>query len=423
VDAKTKPIFVICALVRRIPSLHLPSIMIDGCKANCRLHCFHTEVCDRVHVSNLLDDLEKQLGSYYEKHGRHYHDIMKRSKLLMDHMQVDRELDRNHIDYVVPPSYNERQKEYANFIARECILRGIKIDASDNFEDWRSILGMSISMEKYIFFLYNIRKWNEEGRETVALVEVVELLIPCILTLGNRVREKLVSSIIKKGLNMYYAGPKEEFVLMMLSVFQTKVFGTEASPSQWKLRYTKEDRNVKLEAIQLRNNSTRACLRSIDTIIEASVANDETMSSTLIIAMEKYKEALKLLTLHRELTEDKIEDFQMLIDDFFELWIGIFGSQGVTNYIHMLASGHVYYFLKEYKCLYLYSQQGWEALNGEIQTFIHQNSQRGGHNSGTKKGEKSYIYAVVQMIIRNLLWKTYEADKFYLGLERKGIKC
>jgi hypothetical protein len=71
----------------------------------------------------------------------------------------------------------------------------------------------------------------------------------------------------------------------------------------------------------------------------------------------------------------------------------------------------------------LYSQQGWEALNGEIQTFIHQNSQCGGHNSGTKKGEKSYIYAVVRMIIRDLLWKTYEADKFYLALEKKGIKC
>ncbi len=160
---------------------------------------------------------------------------------------------------------------------------------------------------------------------------------------------------------------------------------------QWKLRYTKEDGNVTLEAIQLQNNSTRACLSFIDTIIEASVGNDETMSSTLIIAMEKYEEALKLLTLHCELTEDEIEDFQTLINDFFELWIGIFGSQGVTNYIHRLASGHVSYFLKEYKCLYLYSQQGWEALNGEIQTFIHQNSQCGGHNSGTKKGDRSYI--------------------------------
>jgi hypothetical protein len=53
------------------------------------------------------------------------------------------------------------------------------------------------------------------------------------------------------------------------------------------------------------------------------------------------------------------------------------------------------YFLKEYKCFYFYSQQGWGALNGKIQTFIHQNSQRGGHNSRTKQEEKSYIFSVV----------------------------
>ncbi len=132
---------------------------------------------------------------------------------------------------------------------------------------------------------------------------------------------------------MYVTGPKEEFILMMSTVFQTKVFGTEASPLQWKLRYTKEDGNVTLEAIQLRNNATHACLSSIDVINEASVQNDETMSSTLIVATQKYKEALKLLTPYRELKDEESEEFQMLIDDFFELWIGIFGSHGVTNYI------------------------------------------------------------------------------------------
>jgi hypothetical protein len=78
-------------------------------------------------------------------------------------MQVDRELDCYHIDYVVPPFNNERQKEYANFIACECILHGIKIDASDNFEDWRSILRMSVSMEKYIFFSTIFRNGMKKG--------------------------------------------------------------------------------------------------------------------------------------------------------------------------------------------------------------------------------------------------------------------
>lgn len=132
---------------------------------------------------------------------------------------------------------------------------------------------------------------------------------------------------------------------------------------------------------------------------------------------------MNILTSHRELSNDEIETFQTLVDDFFESWLDIFGYQGITNYIHMLGSGHVHYFLTRYKCLYLYSQQGWEALNGQIQSFIHQNSQKGGHNSGTKKGDKSYIYCLVRMVIRDLLWKNYEADLFYLNLERSGYKC
>jgi hypothetical protein len=40
------------------------------------------------------------------------------------------------------------------------------------------------------------------------------------------------------------------------------------------------------------------------------------------------------------------------------------------------------------------------------------------------RGEKkSYIFPLVRMIIRDLLWKTYEADKFYIDLEEQGKAC
>jgi hypothetical protein len=60
---------------------------------------------------------------------------------------------------------------------------------------------ISVSME--IFFLQKVRSWNEEGRETVPLVEVVELLAPCILHLENRTGEKIITIIIRKGLDLY----------------------------------------------------------------------------------------------------------------------------------------------------------------------------------------------------------------------------
>jgi hypothetical protein len=114
--------------------------------------------------------------------------------------------------------------------------------------------------------------------------------------------------------------------------------------------------------------------------------------------------------------------FQDQVDDFLEIWFDIFGDEGVTNYIHMLVSGHISYFLKKYGCLYLYSQQGWESLNSSIQKFIMQNSQRGGCNGG-EGSRKSHIHPRVRLIIRDLLWKTYEAEKFFLNLELEGKAC
>ncbi len=98
---------------------------------------------------------------------------------------------------------------------------------------------------------------------------------------------------------------------------------------------------------------------------------------------------MELWTLHHELTNDELELFQDQVDDFLEIWFDIFGDEGVTNYIHMLVSGHISYFLKKYGCLYLYSQQGWESLNSTIQTFIMQNSQRGGTPDNSVKSRET----------------------------------
>ncbi len=158
-----------------------------------------------------------------------------------------------------------------------------------------------------------------------------------------------------------------------------------------------------MESIQVRNNAACACIKLFAQIIESSFPGERTISPKLIEACSKYQEALEILTCYCELMNDEIEAFQVFVDDFFELWLDIFGTQGITNYIYMLGSGHIHYFLNQYKCLYFYSQQGQEALNGRVQPFIHQNSQKGGHNSGTKKGEKSYIYSLVSMVIIDLL--------------------
>jgi hypothetical protein len=286
-------------------------------------------------------------------------------------------------------------------------------------EEWRSLLRVSTSMEKYISFLERVRGWHNEGRESVPLGEVVELLIPCILHLENRIGEKKITIILRKGLDKYN-GRKRDYIELLENVFQTKVLGSEELPSHWRLHYTTDtDGQISLEAIQVKNSISWQIISDIDAIIEAALPGADDTAAALLIALEKYKAAMTLLTEHCELTDEDHNHFQDLIDDFYEMWIGIFGDEGLTNYIHMLGSGHVLYFLKKYGCLYMYSQQGWESLNSTVQTFIMQNLQCGGKNSG-ENGRKSYIFPLVRMVIRDLLWKTCKADKYFLNLEAQG---
>jgi hypothetical protein len=121
---------------------------------------------------------------------------------------------------------------------------------------------------------------------------------------------------------------------------------------------------------KLKSNVSRCIIQEIDTIIEVALPQSNSIRSQLILALSKYKAAMALLSLHCELTEEEMDHFQELIDDFYEIWLDIFGDKGITNYIHMLGSGHILYLLKRYRCLYLYSQQGWESLNSTI-SYVH----------------------------------------------------
>lgn len=50
---------------------------------------------------------------------------------------------------------------------------------------------------------------------------------------------------------------------------------------------------------------------------------------------------------------------------------------------------------------------------GKVQAFLHLNMQQGCCNSG-ENGTKSFIYPAVKFILRDLLWKTGDAKRFYL---------
>jgi hypothetical protein len=228
--------------------------------------------------------------------------------------------------------------------------------------------------------------------------------------------------ILRKGFDLW-SGPKKKYLEHMENTIQTKVLGTEVSPAHWSIPFEgKNDAELKISTISGRNETVRTMISAADAIIEAAIpANEEHIGSRIIITISHYRNCVALLNKHYKLTDDEMEQFQDNADNFFHSWVDVFGRDGVTNYIHLLGSGHMLYFLKQYGCLYLYSQQGWESLMGKVQAILHLNTQRGGHGSGGRGRKKSYIYPVLLFILRDLLWKTGEAKEFFKKRDKEKL--
>jgi hypothetical protein len=142
-----------------------------------------------------------------------------------------------HIEYVVPQDNVEKKREYVQFISNKCQIRSIPLHGT--LEDWRLSLYQSISLEQYITFLESARQWDEEGQKTVALMKVIELLIPCILHCENRVGEKILTILLRRQLD-HFPGPKIDFIQRMDATFKTKILGTEFSPAHWNVKHSKD---------------------------------------------------------------------------------------------------------------------------------------------------------------------------------------
>ena len=67
------------------------------------------------------------------------------------------------------------------------------------------MLGSCIEVENRVKFLLYAWKWHEDGK-TIPLSKCIELLIPCIPRVENRVGEKILTTIFCQEFNIFKDG-------------------------------------------------------------------------------------------------------------------------------------------------------------------------------------------------------------------------
>jgi len=130
--------------------------------------------------------------------------------------------------------------------------------------------------------------------------------------------------------------------------------------------------------------------------------------------LEHYNPAIKLLRKPTDFSDEEIEEFQSLIDSFYEKWIALVGTEGITNYVHMLGSGRIQYCLLVHRNLYKFSQQNWESLNEKMKTTYFRNTQREGkYGKNTPENERFYLLSILKVFQRELLWLSGIGDEIF----------
>ena len=190
-----------------------------------------------------------------------------------------------------------------------------------------------------------------------------------------------------------------QFVADIERIINRTILGSDDDPCQWMCPF--DTKKKEIGPITMDNVRTRKIVDAMDTLVKFCVV-DQSRASLWGSALHNYRIAMVILCKKDDFTDDEIVSYQSHADKFFQAWIRLWQKEGVTNYIHMIGSGHIAEYLYKRKNLYRYSQQGREAMNALIKTFFFQQTSHGGGVRGDS--QKSRLILIARWLQRRLIF-------------------
>ncbi|KAJ1380500.1 hypothetical protein B484DRAFT_412033 [Ochromonadaceae sp. CCMP2298] len=98
----------------------------------------------------------------------------------------------------------------------------------------------------------------------------------------------------------------------------------------------------------------------------------------------RFRQIFRSLNRKEDFTEPQIRVLQREMDVFCTDYVDGFSKHDVTNYIHVLQSGEIRYFLRRYGSLYRHANIGLEACVKVMRTASQRGTQHGGHKGNQR---------------------------------------
>ena len=336
--------------------------------------CRHHKICSKEHIQQVEEDITefikempiiaKTMKSIWAKSQV----IIQQDPRCVPSGMEKGSLQSVHFDLSVASL--EQRRDYAKILTNDLTARGL--DISGSLEDRQKGLKSSHVKEWWYHQAQRVKDQFKDSKKTTALVYMMDA-IPCILHMENRMGLKLLTMILREGLeytksdelswiNKEAEGGMDariqEFQDTVNRNLNTLVLGSEEFPTQWKMPY--DEKAKAITTICMDNVRIRRIVNGFKILIDLCCP-DESRRKTWIESVEYYAKSMKLVNNKNEMTDEEIYEYQRVADEFFSRWVDLHGERGITNYAHMIGSGHVTEYLLHWRNLSSHAQQGWEG--------------------------------------------------------------
>ena len=233
-------------------------------------------------------------------------------------------------------------------------------------EEVRSHLSAEAEMSELIEFI------DEEGMRSDIMKHMLRY-VPCVMHCENRCGIKIKEMLLVEGISNAQGDlisidengehdtvSKQEnaYINNVQKYLNNEVLGSEGNKAQYKIPTEKRkgESTRRIGTIKMENYRMRKIINKLDKTIKMSVANNDSDGDATSSRKTKWK---KCLHHYRELmivlrkkganyTKEELSLFEHHADHFFQLWVELHGRDGVTNYIHMIGSGHMLAYMKRW---------------------------------------------------------------------------
>ena len=194
----------------------------------------------------------------------------------------------------------------------------------------------------------------------------------------------------------------ERFVAAVQKLFNESIWGSIFAPTHWQLPVDEKERTI--TTMCLDNEKCKKAMEAIDDVIDLCLKEKKDEYKQ---CLKYFREAMVLLRQKDKFTNSDIFEFQQKADEFFQLWEKVEGLAGMTNYIHMVGSGHLADYLCLHRNLFVFSNQGWENFNQLLKQVYFRRTGRGGgrHNSA-----KARLLPLARWLQRRFVWMLVRND-------------